>query len=156
MLTRYTGIGLAAFSLAAMAFVAVPCVARAQDNGGQTSTGTENTRRISLDAESMNLYTALELLFREAKIQNYTLDPSLKQNVVTAHLHDIPFNAALDILLKNSGLPLTVEENNGVYSIVPKKELEQAPTPESTETTTTEQQQHIIKIPSSSLTYNAV
>src|SRR5579862_5369268 len=92
MLTRYTGIGLAAFSLAAMGFVAAPCVALAQDNGGQTSTGTENTRRISLDAESMNLYTALELLFREAKIQNYTLDPSLKQNVVTAHLHDVPFN----------------------------------------------------------------
>ena len=122
MSVRNRVFGMAALSLAAVGFVAMPVVSRAQGQdppaGGAGETN-DQTKIISLDLESTDLYAALTLLFKQAKT-NYTLDPNLRGNLVTVHVK-LPFKQALETVLKASGLPFTYSFENNVYSVVPIK-----------------------------------
>jgi len=117
--------GLAVLSLTALALVAVPGRAVAQDTGGGTdsssSTNDPANKKIDLDLESTNLYYGLKLLFSQVKA-NFTIDESLKSLTVTAHLTQVPFRVALETLLKSTSTPLTYKVENGIYSVVPKVE----------------------------------
>ena len=98
---------------------------RAQDTpGSDPASGSEaSNQAIKIDLENTDLYSALKLLFAQIKA-NYTLDPSLRQIPVTAHLNAIPFRIALDQILRgaNSPVPLTYRVENGIYTIIEKKE----------------------------------
>ena len=125
MKTRYGTFGLGCMSLTALGLLAAPCVVRAQDTpGSDPASGSEaSNQAIKIDLENTDLYSALKLLFAQIKA-NYTLDPSLRQVPVTAHLNAIPFRIALDQILRgaNSQVPLTYRVENGIYSIIEKKE----------------------------------
>ena len=93
--------------------------------GSDPASGSEaSNQAIKLDLENTDLYSALKLLFAQIKA-NYTLDPSLRQIPVTAHLNGIPFRIALDQILRgaNSPVPLTYRVESGIYTIVEKKEV---------------------------------
>ena len=126
MSVRYGAFSLAALSLTALGLVAVPVGAFAQDTppppaGGAGETN-DQSKIISLDLESTDLYAALTLLFKQAKA-NYTLDPNLRGNLVTVHVK-LPFKQALETVIKASGLNYTYQFENNVYSVVPIKEVQ--------------------------------
>ncbi len=75
------------------------------------------SKMISLDLEGVDLYVALSMLFKQAKVQ-YSLDNSLRGTLVTIHLKQ-PFRRGLEAVLKASGLPITYQYNDGVYSVIP-------------------------------------
>jgi len=116
-------LGLAALSLSALGFLAIPIAASAQDNGttnADTATNDQLNKPINLDVRSANLYYALTLMFDQLKIGNYTIPEQLKQMEVSAHFTQLPLRTALETLLKNSGY--TYKVDGGVYSVVPKAE----------------------------------
>ena len=120
MSVRYGVFGMAALSLAAAGFVTSPVRAFSQAPAGGAGETNDQSKLISLDLESTDLYAALTLLFKQAKA-NYTLDPNLRGTLVTVHVK-LPFKQALETVLKTSGLPYTYQFENNVYSVVPIKE----------------------------------
>jgi hypothetical protein len=123
MSLQFGKLGLATLSLTAMGLLALPGGARAQaqDPPPPASDANDPTmKKVSLDLESTNLYSALKLLFGHINA-NYYLDPSLKNAEVSVHLHDIPFKTVLDTLVKSTGLPLTWKFEDNIYRIVPKE-----------------------------------
>ena len=127
---QYGKLGLAALSLTAMGLLALPGgSARAQDPPPASDANDPTMKKVSLDLEQTNLYSALKLLFSHINA-NYFLDPSLKNSEVSVHLHDIPFKTVLDTLVKSTGLPITWKFEDNIYRIVPK-EVEVAADPET-------------------------
>lgn len=155
MLKTFGKMGLAALALTALGLVAIPRGAQAQEDAGNTGGGPElSNRPIKLNLENTDLYTAIKLLFSQAKAQ-YTLDPNLRGILITAQINQ-PFRIALETLLRASNQPLTYSVENGVYSIVPKKE----DVPDTTQPDQNQQDQNqnnyrLLKIRGSSLTFNA-
>ncbi len=131
MSLKFGKLGLATLSLTALGLLAMPGGARAQDPPVDPAAGANDptTKKISLDLESTNLYSALKLLFGHINA-NYFLDPTLKNAEVSVHLHDVPFRVALDTLVKSTGLPLTWKFEDNIYRIVPK-EVENGVGPEA-------------------------
>jgi hypothetical protein len=124
---RYRGLSVAALSLTALGLVALPSGAWAQDNN---ATGTTNpstspngtvlpTTPVTLNVESADLYYTLKLLFSQIHA-DFTLDTSLRGTPVTVKLTKVPFDIALNAVLKASGQPLTYSFENGIFSIVPQ------------------------------------
>ena len=122
MSLQFGKIGLATLSLTALGLMALPGGARAQaaDPPPAADANDPTMKKVSLDLESTNLYSALKLLFGHINA-NYYLDPSLKNAEVSVHLHDIPFKTVLDTLVKSTGLPLTWKFEDNIYRIVPKE-----------------------------------
>ena len=121
MLKTFGKLGLAALAMTALGLVAMPSGAQPPEDAGNTGGGPElSNRPIRLNLENTDLYTAIKLLFSQAKAQ-YTLDPNLRGIYITAQINQ-PFRIALETLLRASNQPLTYSVENGVYSIVPKKE----------------------------------
>jgi hypothetical protein len=118
---RKGAMSLAALSLTALGFMAVPLCSTAQDNttGNADTTSNEQLNKpINLDVRSANLYYALSLMFDQLKVGNYTLPDALKQIEVSAKFTNLPLRTALETLLKNRGY--TYKVDGGVYSVVPK------------------------------------
>lgn len=117
--------GFYGFALLAGVALMLPLSGRAQETPGTdpTSSSEISNQPIRLDLENADLYSAMKLLFAQIKA-NYTLDPTLRQSPVTAHLSNVPFQIALDTLLRsvNSPVPLTYRVESGIYSIVEKRE----------------------------------
>ena len=106
-----------------MGLLAFPGGAHAQDPATPppaTDANDPTMKKVSLDLEQTNLYSALKLLFGHINA-NYYLDPSLKNAEVSVHLHDIPFKTVLDTLVKSTGLPITWKFEDNIYRIVPKE-----------------------------------
>jgi len=122
MSLRFGTLGIAGLSLAAMSLLMVPGAARAQDNTPPPASDANDPtmKKVSLELEQTNLYSALKLLFGHINA-NYFLDPSLKSAEVSVHLHDIPFKTVLDTLVKSTGLPITWKFEDNIYRIVPKE-----------------------------------
>jgi len=154
-----------ALSLTALGLLATPLSARAQDNppldsnaGGSSANDPTAFKKIDLDLESTNLFYALKLLFSQVKA-NFTIDESLKALTVTAHLSQVPFRVALDTLLKSTGTPLTYKAENGIYTVIPKVEDSTdrtAPEIDNTPLSPIGGGTVVVKIPSTSLVYNAI
>jgi hypothetical protein len=119
---RYCGLGLAALSLTALGSLALPLGALAQDaTTDQTGAGGATLPKtpVTLNVESADLYYTLKLLFSQIKA-DFTLDTSLRGTPVTVKLTKVPFDIALNAVLKASGQPLTFSFENGIFSIVPQ------------------------------------
>ncbi len=100
--------------------------ARAQDNrsGANGTAGAQTNiadKRVSIDAEDATLASVITTLMRSVGA-NYTLDNSLRQIRVTAHLHDLPLNTTLDVLLRSVAPPTTYRVENGIYRFGPRVE----------------------------------
>lgn len=93
--------------------------------GGTDQTLLNESKIVSLDLEGVDLYQALTLLFKQAKVQ-YSLDNSLRGTLVTMHVKQ-PFKRALEATLKASSLPITYQYQDGVYSVVPIVEAPETP-----------------------------
>lgn len=132
MSLQFSKLGLATLSLTALGLLALPGGARAQDTTVPPAADANDPtmKKVSLDLESTNLYSALKLLFGHINA-NYFLDPSLKNSEVSVHLHDIPFKTVLDTLVKSTGLPITWKFEDNIYRIVPK-ETDVVPTEDGT------------------------
>ena len=117
---NYSKWTLAALSLTALGFMALPVGAYAQDTGTNADTlkNDQLDRPINLDVKSANLYYALTMLFDQLKVDNYTIPEQLKQMEVSAHFTKLPLRTALETLLKNRNYTYNVV--GGVYNIVPK------------------------------------
>ena len=130
---QFGKLGLAALSLTAMGLLALPgggARAQGQDTPPASDANDPAMKKISLELEQTNLYSALKLLFSHINA-NYFLDPSLKSAEVSVHLHDIPFKTVLDTLVKSTGLPITWKFEDNIYRIVPKEvETRENPTEE--------------------------
>ncbi len=100
--------------------------ARAQDsgsgaNGAAGAQGNVADKRVSIDAEDATLASVITTLMRSVGA-NYTLDDSLRQIRVTAHLHDLPLQTTLDVLLRSVAPPTTYHVENGIYRFGPRVE----------------------------------
>jgi len=136
MTFQFGKMGLAALSLTAMGLLALPGGARAQgqDTPPASDANDPTMKKVSLELEQTNLYSALKLLFSHINA-NYFLDPSLKNSEVSVHLHDIPFKTVLDTLVKSTGLPITWKFEDNIYRIVPKEVEVDRPLEPGTDTT---------------------
>lgn len=95
---------------------------RAQEaSGAQKSPASSLEKMISVDAENATLASVITTLMQNVGA-NYTLDNSLRAVRVTAHLHNVRLDIALNILLRNSTPPMTYRYENSVYSFLPKVE----------------------------------
>jgi type II secretory pathway component GspD/PulD (secretin) len=94
-------IGLAMFS-------GMPASATAQGQGGQG--------QITLDFDSADVREALRALFRTMGV-SYSIAPAV-QGTVTVHMHGMPFETALQNILKQ--VDATYRIVGGVYEIVPR------------------------------------
>jgi hypothetical protein len=115
-------LGLAALSLTALGSLMLPLGVLAQDNTTD-QTGAPGAvlpkTPVTLNVESADLYYTLKLLFSQIKA-DFTLDTSLRGTPVTVKLTKVPFDIALNAVLKASGQPLTFSFENGIFSIVPQ------------------------------------
>ena len=159
MSNRTGALSLAALSLTALGFMALPLSAYAQDNGAGNADTTSNNqldKPINLDVRSANLYYALTLMFDQLKVGNYTLPDALKQIEVSAKFTRLPLRTALETLLKNSGF--TYKVDGGVYSVVPKIEIpREEPLPqEPVNNEPTLKGKKIYRLSSNQMIYNSV
>ncbi|MCX6379318.1 MAG: hypothetical protein NT023_07540 [Armatimonadetes bacterium] len=121
------GLGLATLFVGGMLALPLPSLAQDAPEGADQTTLNES-KIVALDLEGVDLYQALTLLFRQAKVQ-YSLDNSLRGTLVTMHVKQ-PFKRALEATLKASSLPITYQYQNGVYSVVPIIEQPDVPLPD--------------------------
>lgn len=111
-----------ACALAAPAFaLCFVSSARAQNTTGDAS-GTASAigaKRVSVDAEDATLASVITVLMQNVGA-NYTLDASLRQIRVTVHLHNLPLQTTLDVLLRSAAFPVMVRIENGIYNFLPR------------------------------------
>lgn len=104
--------------VAILGITALTMPVMAQDNAPKTNDeAILSNKTIVLDLEGVDLYLALSMLFKQAKVQ-YSLDNSLRGTLVTLHIKQ-PLRNALESVLRASGLPLTYQFSDGVYSVIP-------------------------------------
>ena len=89
------------------------------DGAAETLPTAVASTLVTVDANKSDLYSVLKLVFAQVKA-NYSLGPNLRNIPVTIHIRKLPFSTALDMLLKETGKPLTYRVENGIWSIVPK------------------------------------
>lgn len=78
----------------------------------------EAEKKVTVTFKDVPIRNALEVLFESSGL-SYIIDPAA-QGVVNVNLIDVPFNTALQSVLKAANL--TVSKENGVYVIAPQKE----------------------------------
>ena len=131
----------------------VPNIARAQDTGSGGSQDISN-KKVTLNLQNADIRSALTLLFNTVGA-NFSIASDVRGSV-TVSLNDVPFQTALESILRASSMmPLTYRIENGVYTISPKQEdntntyapTQQANTSTSSSTTTPSLPKRFTKIP---------
>src|SRR5579859_3902876 len=105
---------LIAASLTMGVFVALPSRTFAQDT--QT---LQNKTIPSLELEQADVRDALKILFKDVGV-SYTVAPDV-QGSITVNLHNVPFETALQGVLKQVDATYRVEA--GVFNIIKKEEV---------------------------------
>ncbi len=96
--------------------------AQAQEGAGASnSPASPMAKAVTVDAENATLASVITTLMQSVGA-NYTLDNSLRTIRVTAHLHNIRLDIALNVLLRNANPPITYKYEDSVYSFFPKVE----------------------------------
>ena len=80
---------------------------------------------ISIELNDSPIRTSLEMLFKQANIQNYVIDNNVA-GFVSMKITDQPFETALKLIMRGASEPLTYTKENGVY-IVKLRLITQAP-----------------------------
>ena len=80
---------------------------------------------ISIELNDSPIRTSLEMLFKQANIQNYVIDNNVS-GFVSLRITDQPFELALKLVMRGASEPLTYIKENGVY-IVKLRQITQAP-----------------------------
>ena len=80
---------------------------------------------ISIELNDSPIRTSLEMLFKQANIQNYVIDNNVA-GFVSLRITDQPFELALKLVMRGASEPLTYIKENGVY-IVKLRQITQAP-----------------------------
>jgi hypothetical protein len=131
----------------------MPNIARAQDTGSGGSQDISN-KKVTLNLQNADIRSALTLLFNTVGA-NFSIASDVR-GFVTVSLNDVPFQAALESILRASTMmPLTYRIENGVYTISPKQEdntntyapTQQENTSTSSSTTTPSLPKRFTKIP---------
>ena len=84
-----------------------------------------STPNISIELNDSPVRTSLEMLFKQANIQNYVIDNNVA-GFVSMKITDQPFEIALKLVMRGASEPLTYIKENGVY-IVKLRQITQAP-----------------------------
>ena len=84
-----------------------------------------STPNISIELNDSPIRTSLEMLFKQASIQNYVIDNNVA-GFVSMKITDQPFEIALKLVMRGASEPLTYNKENGVY-IVKLRQITQAP-----------------------------
>jgi hypothetical protein len=84
-----------------------------------------STPNISMELNDTPIRTSLEMLFKQANIQNYVIDNNVA-GFVSMKITDQPFDLALKLLMRSAFEPLTYVKENGVY-IIKVRQITQAP-----------------------------
>jgi hypothetical protein len=80
---------------------------------------------ISIELNDSPIRTSLEMLFKQANIQNYVIENNVA-GFVSLRITDQPFELALKLVMRGASEPLTYIKENGVY-IVKLRQITQAP-----------------------------
>jgi type IV pilus assembly protein PilQ len=110
-------------SLAAVLTLLQPAMATAasRNDAAEAPPGEEDGERISLDLKGADLVDVLRYFSTLSRL-NLVLDPSVR-GTVTVRLIDVPWDAALRVVLKTHGLWYTLESN--VLYVAPAGKLAQ-------------------------------
>jgi len=84
-----------------------------------------STPNISIELNDSPIRTSLEMLFKQANIQNYVIDNNVA-GFVSMKITDQPFETALKLIMRGASEPLTYIKENGVY-IVKLRQITLAP-----------------------------
>ena len=119
---RFAGLSGSLASVGFLFFGLLCVPATAQEKGRDTNTSAAQAdKRISIDAQDATLASVLTTLMKGVGA-NYTLDNSLRSVRVTAHLHNLRLETALDVLLRSVAPPATYRLEEGVYQFTLKSE----------------------------------
>ena len=124
--------------------LALPVTVRAQE---------KDLPPVTLDLRDASVTDALTQLFKYAGVNNYLIDPQVNGYIRSLKIADQPFENALRLILRASGVPLTFKKENNVYivNVRPLNTLENlTPPPPADLTNTNKQYQPYETIP---LTY---
>jgi type II secretory pathway component HofQ len=111
-----------AIALCLMSLSLPVCALAQTSDAPPTALAETSLPPVSLDLRDASLRQALESLFDSARAE-YTLDPKV-EGTVTVKFNNVPFDRALEILLKTSSIPLKCIKENGVYIIKPQENPE--------------------------------
>ena len=73
---------------------------------------------VSVDLQGAPIRAALEQIFRAAKV-DFGIAPEVS-GFVTLKVTDLPFEAALRLILRSSEIPLTYSADSGIYLVKPR------------------------------------
>jgi type II secretory pathway component HofQ len=99
----------------AFCLLTLPTLAIAQIDAPSTAVAEAELPPISLDLRDTSLRQALETMFNTINA-SYKIAPEVA-GAVTVNINDMPFDRALELLLKTSTIPLICTKENGVYSV---------------------------------------
>jgi hypothetical protein len=74
------------------------------------------TPKITMELNDSPVRTSLEMLFKQANIQNYVIDNSVA-GFISMKITDQPFETALKLIMRGATDPLTYTKENGVYIV---------------------------------------
>jgi type II secretory pathway component GspD/PulD (secretin) len=83
---------------------------------------------ISIELNDSPIRTSLEMLFKQANIQNYVIDNNVA-GFVSLRITDQPFENALKLIMRAATTPLTYIKENNVYIVKPRQITVSNPTP---------------------------
>ena len=75
-----------------------------------------NLAPITLELKDAPIRTSLEMLFKQANINNYVIDNNVA-GFVSLNIKDLPFDVALKLVMRAAAEPLTYTKENGVYIV---------------------------------------
>jgi hypothetical protein len=76
---------------------------------------------VSIELRDAPIQSALKQIFDAAKVSNYIIDPQVGGFITTLKITDQPFEVALRLILRASGVPLTYKKENNTYIIEPRR-----------------------------------
>lgn len=123
-------------ALALLGLCILPLGAMAQDGAPSADNSKPDIskyadKRVTLNFDNARLTEAIQTLMKSVGA-DFLIAPELKPSVVTVHLNNVRFAAALDVLLKSGSIPAEFTIDNGLFRFVPRKEPMTPPQEEAT------------------------
>jgi len=117
-------------SVVMLVVLAIPSFAGAADMSSESAKGSSKPEKsVTINFLDVPIQSAVRILFEGVSGVSYNFEPGVTGNV-NMKLVDVPFTQALEKVLQSANMTMTNE--NGIYTIAPKKEqvTEVAPAPD--------------------------